>query len=376
MPTERTITQKPGEDIIIKAPKGYQQTGTITTDAFKTRTRIPAPTTTATPPPPPPVEPPPPPSGATNLFGVDFTARPRSGPEFERMKAAAKGLRALSMNSVDGNGGANGSLLAAAYLAAATGDADLKGAVVKVIADAMAPTAKRGRTLEQARNLAPFALALGALDEHALDAMLKAERDRVMPSQGSVRDCQRKRPNNWGTCSGLARVAVDAHIGDLDDLADAAKVFLGWVGDRSAYTGFTYGSLDWQANPTQPVGINWAGAKRGSVLVDGILPDDQRRQSEHGSKPRFPVYACENYVWQAAGEVFMTALILRANGYPDVFTWADHALQRMYVSLAAHDCEASGDDAWQYANAQMVGVTISHDGYAPGKSAGWTDWLY
>ena len=375
MPTERVITQKPDEDIIVKAPSGYQQTGKVTTDAAKTRTRIPAPTPTTAPPPPPPVDPPPP-TSKTNILGVDFHARPQTGEPWKRLDAARKGATNISMDSVNGNSGKNGALLALAFYAAATDDAASKAKVVDICKAAMSPGAPRGRTLEQARNLAPIAISLDAIGDHTLDGMLKTERDRVMPSQGSVVNCHTKRPNNWGTVSGLARIAVSAHISDTADVALAVKVFRGWLGDRDAYKGFTYGSLDWQANPTAPVGINPLGSFKGTVFVDGILPDDQRRQSEHGDKPQFPEYACENYVWQAMGEVFATALILRALGWTDVFTWSDAALQRAYASLHAHGCEMTGDDSWQYANAQMLGVTIPHEGFAPGKSMGWTDWLY
>jgi hypothetical protein len=85
------------------------------------------------------------------------------------------------------------------------------------------------------------------------------------------------RPNNWGTHAGASRVATDLYLGDKADLAKAAQVFKGWLGDRSAYAGFTYGDLAWQADPSKPVGINPKGATRNGHLIDGVLPDDQRR---------------------------------------------------------------------------------------------------
>jgi hypothetical protein len=47
-----------------------------------------------------------------------------------------------------------------------------------------------------------------------------------------------QRPNNWGTHAGASRVAASAHIGDDADVARAAAVFKGFLGDRASYAGF------------------------------------------------------------------------------------------------------------------------------------------
>jgi hypothetical protein len=301
-----------------------------------------------------------------NILAVDLTKRPRSGPAWDRMVDASKNLGSVTLT--DTGGAANGELLAAAFVAQASGDAVLKARVKAVCEKAL--NGAHARTLEQARNLAPIAIALSAIEDHMLDATLKRERDYKAADQGTVADCQKKRPNNWGTCSGLARIAVSAHIGDKADVTAAAVVFAGWLGDRAKYAGFSYGDLSWQADSTKPVGINPKGATKSGQNIDGILPDDQRRAAS------FPTYKCENYVWQALGEIFATALILRAQGEDDVFSWSDAAIKRAYASLVRHTCPAVGDDGWQYANAKMLDVTLAHTGYAPGKSMGWTDWLY
>ena len=56
------------------------------------------------------------------------------------------------------------------------------------------------------------------------------------------------RANSWGTAAaGAARIAGDEYLGDVSDLARAATVFQGWLGDRSKYAGFKFGALAWQA---------------------------------------------------------------------------------------------------------------------------------
>jgi hypothetical protein len=95
------------------------------------------------------------------------------------------------------------------------------------------------------------------------------------------------RPNNWGTHAGASRVAVDLYLGDKADLVRAAQVFKGWLGDRSAYAGFTYGDTAWQADPSKPVGINPKGATKRGHTIDGVLPDDQRRATRRSAARRW-----------------------------------------------------------------------------------------
>lgn len=356
--SERVVYGKPGEDIVIQSPKGYTFAW-VSEDAARTRVRF---RPKETPPPPPPD---PQPSG-DNILGVDFASRPRSGPAWDRMLAASKNLGPVTL--ADTSGTNNGELLAAAFVAAATGDGALRTAVLARCEAAL--NGAHYRTLEQARNLAPIAIAINVLGEHGLDGELRRERDYKAESQGSVIDCHRKRPNNWGTAAGLARIAVSAHLGDTADVVAAVAVHRGYLGDRAAYAGFSYGDTSWQADPSKPVGINPGPATRSGISIDGVLPDDQRRGGS------FPKWTNQNYVWQALGELAGTQYILRAIGYPDVFDWSDGAVKRAYALYAAKGYGCSGDDGWQYKAALDRGVTIEHDGYEPGKSFGWADWLY
>lgn len=307
----------------------------------------------------------PPPSGGANILGVDFVSRPKTGAAWTAMLASSKNLGPVTLT--DTSGANNGELLAAAFVAAATNDTALKAKIIGLCKTAL--NGAHARTLEQARNLAPIAIALDAIGDHSLDADLKRERDYKATDQGSVVDCHKKRPNNWGTCSGLARIAVDAHLKDTD-LTAAVTIHKGWLGDRTSYVGFAYGDLSWQADATKPVGVNPKSAAKSGVNIDGVLPDDQRRAQS------FPNWVNENYVWQALGEIAATQFILRASGYSDVFGWSDAAVARAYARYAAHGYGCSGDDGWQYAAARQHGINIGHAGTAPGKSFGWVDWLY
>jgi hypothetical protein len=179
------------------------------------------------------------------------------------------------------------------------------------------------------------------------------------------------RPNNWGTHAGASRMAVARYLRDDAALARAAAVFKGWLGDRSAYAGFTYGDLAWQADPAKPVGINPKGATKSGRDIDGVLPDDQRRGGGFVWPP-----PKEKYVYEALQGAIAQAVILQRAGH-DPFSWQDEALRRSYQWLHAVCLYgATGDDTWQphvinhfYGTQLRLPVSTR-----PGKNVGWTDW--
>jgi hypothetical protein len=135
------------------------------------------------------------------------------------------------------------------------------------------------------------------------------------------------------------------YLDDAEDLARTAQVFKGYLGDRSSYAGFVFdgpaSDLTWQCNPTRPVGINPARCTRSGTLLDGVLPDDQRRAGSYvWPAPQ------ENYVWEALQGLLAQAVILHRAGYP-VWGWEDRALLR--ASRWLHDVNrfpAANDDTW------------------------------
>ena len=186
-----------------------------------------------------------------------------------------------------------------------------------------------------------------------------------------------ERPNTWGTHAGASRAAVAAYLGDTAGLERTAQVFRGWLGDRSAYAGFDYGDLSWQADADHPVGINPPGANRGEVPIDGALPDDMRRGCAFREPP------CRTgYAWEALQGATVQAEILHRQGY-DAWNWSDRALLRATRYLYDLDRRhggwwAEGDDEW---NVWLLNHAYGTDfpaalPAAPGKHMGWTDWTH
>jgi len=189
----------------------------------------------------------------------------------------------------------------------------------------------------------------------------------------SIIDVHSKRPNNFGTHAGVGRMAIALYLGDLAELANAAAVFKGWLGDRASYAGFSYGDLSWQCDPSKPVGINTRGCMKESHSIDGVLPDDQRRAGSFRWPP-----PKENYVYEALQGALVQAVILKRAGY-DAFSWDDKALLRAFQWLHNEaNFPSEGDDTWEAPLVDYFYGSHFWDGSTtrPGKNMGWTDWTH
>jgi hypothetical protein len=271
--------------------------------------------------------------------------------------------------------------LAAALVYARTGDASYRIRAADAIVAAIG-TEHGGRTLALGRNLVSYVIAADLIDLKRYDlakdqqfrAWLSAVRTEELDGKTLI-STHEDRPNNWGTHAGASRVAADIYLGDTADLARAAQVFKGWLGDRSAYAGFTYGDLSWQADPAKPVGVNPPGAVKLGHPIDGALPDDMRR----GCSVRWP--PCETgYAWEAMQGAIVQAELLSRAGY-DVWNWQNQALLRATQFLYNLDKEiggwwAAGDDTWQPWVINKAYGTSFLAGSGIGKNMGWTDWTH
>lgn len=241
-------------------------------------------------------------------------------------------------------------------------------------------TENGGRTLEPSRNIVSYVIAADLINLNTYDATkdaafkkwLSAVRYEVLDGR-TIISTHNERPNNWGTHAGATRVAIDMYIGDTVDLQKAAMVFKGWLGDRTAHAGFKYGQLDWQADPSKPVGINPKGATKSGRNIDGVMPDDQRR----GCAFTWP--ACkENYTWEALQGASVQAWLLSRAGY-DVFNWQDKALYRAVNWLYnVNAFPPTGDDTfipWIINKAYGTSFRVTTP-VAIGKNMSYTDYTH
>jgi len=308
----------------------------------------------------------------------EIATLPTSGPAYDAVRNDAYASWPAP-NIADQNDNTDVMALAGGLIYQRTGDSALRAKVAQTVMAARG-SEQGARALALGRNLVGYVLAADLInlhdysptDDQAFRSWLTAVRTEPMTGgPANLIDCHNSRPNNWGAHAGASRIAADLYLGDRADLAKAATVFAGWLGDRSAYAGFTFGDLSWQSDSAHPVAINPAGATIQGHNVDGVLPDDQRRAGPYSWPP-----PKENYVWEALQGATVQAYLLNRAGY-DTFNWSHQALLRATTWLYDVDqFPATGDDTWQpwlinYAyNTHLPTTTPTQ----PGKNAGYTDW--
>jgi hypothetical protein len=277
---------------------------------------------------------------------------------------------------------ANVCVLAKAFAFARTGSTRYGNDVRAALRSIVSAPPYRGRALSLGRELAAYVIAADVIDLRSLDADLDARfRTRVRqlvttPTNDGPRnlvECHERRPNNWGNHCGASRAAVAAYLGDRSELARAAQVFKGYLGDRASYSGFRFGDLAWQCDPRNPVGINPKGCVVNGRSLDGVLPDDQRRSGALRWPPPH-----ENYVYEGLQGALVQAVILQRAGF-DAFDWGDQALLRAVRWLYdTADYRPVGDDTWI---PYVVNYFYGTDFPAPaatraGKNVGFTNWTH
>jgi hypothetical protein len=311
------------------------------------------------------------------ISAAEVAELPMSGSAWLSLKATADAPLVHSPD-LSGRFGEGVQVLARALVFAKTGNKTYHQQVTHTVMEVMGT--EGGDALATFRALGTYVIAadlvrLPPADDIAFRAWLKKLLDphhRV--GTRSLVECHEKRPNNWGTHAGASRAAIAIYLGDSSELARTAQVFKGWLGNRKTYAGFKYGKdLSWQADPTQPVGINPKGAKKDGHSIDGIMPDDQRRCGSFQWPP-----CLTNYAWEGLQGALAQAVILGRAGF-DVWNWENQAILRA-VKWLYHvaNYPAEGDDTWQ---PHIINYYYRTNYPAPipartGKNVGFTDWTH
>ncbi len=319
------------------------------------------------------------------LTRAEVLRLPERGPAWGQVKALADApMGHADLAGQDSDHDVH--VLAAALAYARTGENRYRRKVAAGVADAIG-TERGGRTLALARGLVSYVVAADLIDLGRYDpgkderfrTWLAAVRtESLAPSDNPTLVATHElRPNNWGTHAGASRIAADIYLGDTRDLARAAAVFKGWLGDRGSYHGFRFGDGSWQADPAAPVGVDPPGASRDGQSIDGALPDDMRR----GCGLRFP--PCPTlYPWEAMQGAVVQAELLSRQGY-DAWNWGHQALRRAAAFLfdlhrryGAQEWGAPAGDAWipWLLNARYGTHLPTTAPAPPGKGMGFTDW--
>jgi hypothetical protein len=363
-----------GVALTISPTCGNGETTPIPPTAPSEGSAAPAPSPAPTPPVPPSA------GGGIWISRDELASKPIGGPAWSNLEATAS--RACGVPTLaDQDDPANTCTLAKAIVYARSNAASLRTDVLRSINAVVTAPPYSGRALALGRELAAYVIAADlvnlAVTDPGLDARFRSTIASLVRTKtteaGTLIECHENRPNNWGTHCGASRVAVAAYLRDSGELDRAAKVFRGWLGDRQSYAGFKYGELDWQCDPSRPVGINPVGCIKDGHVIDGVLADDQRRAGGFTWPP-----PKENYVYEALQGALVQAVILKRAGY-DAFSWQDAALLRAFRWLYDQaGFPASGDDTWEVplVNAYYGTQFPTAVALKPGKNMGFTDFTH
>jgi len=309
---------------------------------------------------------------------AEIDALPMTGDGWAEIVATANASAgAPSLANQDSNNST--SVMAQALACARTGQASYCDKVLAALRTvATTDLASGGRALAFGREMIGYVLSADIVNlrdrDPALDAQFRARIATWLDyptSSGpdSLRICSDDRPNNWGTHCTASRIAIDLYLGDKADLDKAANIVRGWMGDRNAYSGFTYGDLWWQADQSKPVGVNPRNSTIQGYNVGGLQPEEMRR----GGSFRWPPTQTD-YAWEGnQGALASTWMLMRAGYGAD--QWSDRAECRVAEALYRIGWPAEGDDQWQpWLVNKICGTDYPTTGGGRGKNVGWTQW--
>jgi hypothetical protein len=317
---------------------------------------------------------------------------PMSGPAWEAVQTAANiDFSKPVINNNNSNDDVN--CLAASIVYARTGDQLYKERVVKALEYNVVngnPGFDSNGILTWCRNTGAYALAADMIGyrtpqlETWFRNMAETYRD---PSNhnNTIEEIFYRRANNWGTQAFGTLCAVYGYLRDSLKLEAIRNYWVQMV--KGPNPGATYGSdISWHADQNNLRLINPKGSVKDGLNIDGILPDDMRRNGPFSNPPPKSI---TSYHWEVLQGIISGARILeRFDPKLSIWETGDKAILRAVTILEVDwrrdfngegsNWAASGDDAWMLPfidaaygtdftkNAFDTSTLWSH-----GKNAGW-----
>lgn len=321
-------------------------------------------------------------------------ARPASGTAWNNLRAVA-GQSLGTANLCDQNEDHHLRTLASALVYARTGSSahgtkarsGVMAAIRTQVIGCDNATLALGRQLTAYVLAADFAGLSGANDA-AFRTWLSAIRTRIIGGHSiwnSLARTHARSNNNWGAYAGASRIAASLYLGSSTDVAAAARVTRGFLGDRSAYRGFTAtlssAALSWSCSGRQatytPVNPT---CTRGGINVGGAVVADISRNGPR----RWPPYSDSvAYQMESIQGLGLQVELLYQNGYRTAWSWSNSALKRMAGVVTRS--RASGGLGWNATRAarqmpwllnRRYGLRLPTASSGMGRAIGFTDWLW
>lgn len=331
---------------------------------------------------------PPPPAGTTKgllISAQELAALPMSGTAWTALKSVADGSPGTAdIKNQDNMHGTR--VLGVALVYARTGTGSYREKARAAIMSAIG-TEVGGRTLALGRNLASYVMAADLIDlksyspsdDQKFRNWLTVVRTQYIGGHGrwfTLTQTHEDTASNWGAYAGASRIAASLYLGDTVDVARAAQVLKGWMGDRTAYASFRNTAAyeeSWACNPAAWTPVNPPCMKNG-INIDGALVEDISRG---GPLAWPPGESGISYTSEALRGVYLQAELLHRAGY-DTYNWSNKALLRATEFLFSTGfSQPYTVDRWlPWLANERYGTKFPTKPAAYGRVLGYTDWLY
>jgi hypothetical protein len=282
-------------------------------------------------------------------------------------------------------------VLAAALVYARTGTASYATKVKTELMKIASYTGARsggledGRSLALGRNLAAYVISADLIKLSTLDATAYQKFRTFLTnvriwenSEGrSLISCHEERPNNWGTMCGASRIAADIYLKDTTDLDRAVKIYKGFIGDRTSYSGFQWEDplvFTWMCDTNNPRPVNPVGCIKNGHDLSGAVVDDVRRGGTFTWPPTDTLYS-----WGGYSALLAQAEMLKRAGY-DSYNWESQAVLRgmKFVATNMADSASAAVDWVPFVINKQYNATYptvsTRGGY--GRLLDWTAWTH
>ncbi len=317
-------------------------------------------------------------------------ALPTSGPAWDALLGFADGDYGVA-NLSDQDSHHDVSTFGAALVYARTGNATYRERARDGVMAAIG-TEREGATnsiLALGRQLGAYVLAADLIDLSGDDDARFREwltdiRTRTLGGHGrwvSLIGTHEDSANNWGAFAGASRIAAGLYLGDTADVAKAAQVLRGFLGDKAAWDRFqpVEGSASWACEPKSYVPLN-PPCVRDGIDLDGAIVRDIDRGGNRKWPPGRDGVA---YTLEALQGLSVQAELLTENGWGDAWHWSDDALRRA-ADLVTRSGSAGGR-TWNRSEVSYhlpwlfnarYGLDLPTRPAGQGRIFGYTDWLY
>jgi hypothetical protein len=318
-------------------------------------------------------------------------ALPTSGTAWSGLKGVADGSLG-SPDLCDQDNDHHLKTLAAALVYARTGSASYATKARNGVMAAIGTqdTGCGNAVLSLGRQLPAYVLAadfagLSGASDTTFRTWLKGIRAKDIGGHGtwfSLIETHRVSANNWGTHAGAARIAASAYLGDTADLAIAARITQGFLGNRSAYAGWDFDSsaMSWSCDSGSSATPITRACSKSGINVDGAILEDISRG---GSLDWPPGGSGISYQVDAVAALAIQVELLSRQGYSTAWSWSSSALKRAAQLVQRSDNDGGG--GWNASRASSQApwlLNLRYGKFLPtvneplGRGIGFANWLW